>query len=40
VRPDYVKYPVGSHLIYCRDSGDQIEVVRVLHQRQDATLNL
>ena len=30
VRPDYVKYPVGSHLIYFRDSGDQIEVVRVL----------
>jgi toxin ParE1/3/4 len=40
VRPDYLKCPVGSHTIYFRDSGDQIEVIRVLHQRQDATLNL
>jgi toxin ParE1/3/4 len=27
-------------MIYFRDSGDQIEVIRVLHQKQDATLNL
>ena len=40
VRPDYLKCPVGSHMIYFRDCGDQIEVIRVLHQRQDATLNL
>ena len=40
VRPDYLKCPVGSHMIYFRDSGDQIEVIRVLHQRQDANLNL
>jgi toxin ParE1/3/4 len=40
VRADYLKCPVGSHMIYFRDSGDQIEVIRVLHQRQDATLNL
>ncbi len=40
VRPKYLKCPVGSHMIYFRDSGDQIEVIRVLHQRQDATLNL
>jgi toxin ParE1/3/4 len=40
VRPDYLKCSVGSHMIYFRDSGDQIEVIRVLHQRQDATLNL
>jgi toxin ParE1/3/4 len=40
VRPNYQKCPVGSHIIYYRDSGDQIEVIRVLHQRQDATPNL
>lgn len=40
VRPDYLKCPAGSHMIYFRDSGDQIEVMRVLHQRQDADLNL
>jgi toxin ParE1/3/4 len=40
MRSDYLKCPVGSHMVYFRDSGDQIEVIRVLHQRQDATLNL
>jgi toxin ParE1/3/4 len=40
VRPDYLKCPVGSHMIYFRDHDDQIEVIRVLHQRQDAKLNL
>jgi len=40
VRPDYLKCPVGSHMIYFRDTGDRIEVIRVLHQRQDVTLNL
>ena len=40
VRPDYLKCPVGSHMVYFRDRSDQIEVIRVLHQRQDATLNL
>ena len=40
VRPDYLKCLVGSHIIYFRDDGDQIEVIRVLHQRQDADRNL
>ena len=40
VRPNYLKCPVGSHMVYFRDSCDQIGVIRVLHQRQDATLNL
>lgn len=40
VRPDYLKCPLGSHMIYFRDRSDQIEVMRVLHQRQDADLNL
>ena len=40
VRSDYLKCLAGSHMIYFRDRGDQIEVIRVLHQRQDANLNL
>ena len=40
VRPNYLKCPVGSHMVYFRDRNDQIEVIRVLHQRQDANLNL
>ena len=40
VRPGYLKCPIGSHMIYFRDRDNQIEVIRVLHQRQDATLNL
>ena len=40
VRSDYLKCLVGSHMIYFSDSAGQIEVIRVLHQRQDANLNL
>lgn len=40
VRPGYLKCPTGSHMIYFRDRDDQIEVIRVLHQRQDVNLNL
>jgi toxin ParE1/3/4 len=28
VRPDYLKCPLGSHMIYFRDRNDQIEVMR------------
>ena len=40
VRSDYLKCPAGSHMIYFRDEGDQIAVIRVLHQRQDVSLHL
>jgi toxin ParE1/3/4 len=40
VRPNYLKCPTGSHMIYFRDTGDQVEIIRVLHQRQDVNLNL
>lgn len=40
VRPNYLKCPVGSHMIYFRARGDQIEVIRILHQQQDVSLNL
>ena len=40
VRPGYLKCPVGSHMIYFRERKDRIEIIRVLHQRQDVSLNL
>lgn len=40
IRPGYLKYPCGSHVIYFRDRGDTLEIVRVLHQAQDVERNL
>lgn len=40
IRPGYLKYPCGSHVIYFRDLGDTLEIVRVLHRAQDAERNL
>lgn len=31
----YLKYAVGRHFIYFREENEQIEVVRILHQRMD-----
>lgn len=39
-RAGYLKYPCGSHVIYFRDLGDTLEIVRVLHRAQDAERNL
>ena len=39
-RPGYLKYPYGSHVIYFRDFGDTLEIVRILHRVQDAERNL
>mgnify|MGYP001247244583 CR=1 FL=1 len=36
----YLKYAVGAHSIYFRETGDEIIVVRVLHSRQDAGRHL
>jgi toxin ParE1/3/4 len=35
VRPDYRKYPVGSHILFYRVTKAAIVVVRILHQRMD-----
>lgn len=40
VRPNYQKYPCGSHMIYFLDYSDQLDVIRVLHQRQDTNQHL
>jgi toxin ParE1/3/4 len=35
VRPDYRKYPSGSHVLFYRLTDDGIDVVRILHERMD-----
>lgn len=41
IRADYKKFPIGSHMIFYREkTNSSIEVVRILHKRMDAELNL
>jgi toxin ParE1/3/4 len=40
VRPGYLKYLTGSHVIYFRNDGSQLEVVRILHGRMDVERHL
>jgi toxin ParE1/3/4 len=40
VRPAYRKLPIGSHMIYFRESPDVVEVIRILHSRQDTDRHL
>ena len=40
VRPRYLKISTGSHVIYYRDQGDRLEIVRVLHSRMDSNRHL
>ena len=35
VLPDFQKYLCGSHVVYFLDYPDHLDVIRVLHQRQD-----
>lgn len=40
VRDGYLKYPVGRHLIFYRQNGPGIIVIRVLHQSMDVERHL
>jgi len=40
VRSGYLKLSTGSHMIYFRDHGDRLEIMRVLHGRQDVQRHL
>ena len=40
IRPGYRKAACGSHMIYFRHDGDDIEVVRILHQSMDVDRHL
>ena len=39
-RPGYRKAACGSHMIYFRQDGDDIDVVRILHQSMDVGRHL
>lgn len=40
VRAGYLKFSTGSHMIYFRDHGDRLEIMRILHGRQDVERHL
>lgn len=40
VLPNFKKYLCGSHVVYFLDYPDHLDVIRVLHQRQDAEQHL
>ena len=40
VLPDFQKYLCGSHVIYFLADAEHLDVIRILHQRQDAGLRL
>ena len=40
VLPGFQKYLCGSHVVYFLDHADSLDVIRVLHQRQDAERHL
>jgi toxin ParE1/3/4 len=40
VRPNYRRYPVGSHVLFFRVRADEVVVVRILHQRMDVDRHL
>ena len=40
VLPDFQKYLCGSHVVYFLDCADRLDVIRILHQQQDAERHL
>ena len=40
VLPDINKYLCGAHVVYFLDYPDHLDVIRILHQRQDAERHL
>ena len=40
VRDSYLKYAVGSHLVFYRLTNTSVDVMRVLHQKMDAKQHL
>lgn len=40
IRPGYLKYAVGRHLLFYRLSDAHLDVIRILHQRMDVEARL
>lgn len=35
IRPGYLRYTIGSHVVFCRVDGETLVAVRILHSRMD-----
>lgn len=40
IREGYQKYLCGSHMVYFLDYPDRLDIIRILHQRQDVNCHL
>ena len=40
IRPGTLKARAGSHMVYVREDADTLDVIRILHQRQDVDRHL
>lgn len=40
VRDGYLRRSTGSHVIYYRDHGDRLDIIRILHNRMDVGRHL
>jgi toxin ParE1/3/4 len=40
IRQGYLRFRVASHVLFFKKGGDGIDVIRILHGRQDAERNL
>lgn len=40
IRRGYLKLSVGAHMIYFQDRGDRLDIIRILHGRQDVDRHL
>lgn len=40
MRPGTRKARAGSHMVYVREGADRLDVIRILHQRQDVERHL
>jgi len=40
IREGYRKYPINRHIIFYLVSSNDIEIIRILHERMDVSLNI
>jgi len=40
VRPGYLKYLVGRHMLYFRECSDRLDIIRILHGAMDVNRHL
>ena len=40
IREGYLRYSIGSHLVFYIERTDSVDVIRILHQRMDPTRHI